>query len=178
MNSIGISILIEIIEEILNKNGRLAFSNLTPTVAKTFKIMGLTAVCRAFRFRTNRNSGVQWQFDRRKPDRKVSLVTCHGRSQSAFSVGHGRHGYGPLSDCIRFRFFYDRPFFTRLSVSSPLRQLRQPREFLLQSLVPGSYASPFPGVCLICIETIRQLISGNEIRYAMAAIISIPLATA
>lgn len=41
VNSIGISILIEIIEEILNKKGRLAFSNLTPTVAKTFKIMGL-----------------------------------------------------------------------------------------------------------------------------------------
>lgn len=41
VNSIGISILIEIIEEILNKEGKLAFSDLTPTVAKTFKIMGL-----------------------------------------------------------------------------------------------------------------------------------------
>jgi anti-anti-sigma factor len=41
VNSIGISILIEIIEEILKKEGRLAFSDLTPTVAKTFKIMGL-----------------------------------------------------------------------------------------------------------------------------------------
>ncbi|MCD4653463.1 STAS domain-containing protein [bacterium] len=41
VNSIGISILIEIIEEILKEKGRLAFSDLTPTVAKTFKIMGL-----------------------------------------------------------------------------------------------------------------------------------------
>lgn len=41
VNSIGISILIEVIEEILNKKGKLAFSDLTPTVAKTFKIMGL-----------------------------------------------------------------------------------------------------------------------------------------
>lgn len=41
VNSIGISILIEVIEKILEKKGRLAFCNLTPTVAKTFKIMGL-----------------------------------------------------------------------------------------------------------------------------------------
>ncbi|MBN1879028.1 STAS domain-containing protein [bacterium] len=48
VNSIGISILIEIIEEILHKNGRLAFSNLTPTVAKTFKIMGLLQFAELF----------------------------------------------------------------------------------------------------------------------------------
>lgn len=48
VNSIGISILIEIIEEILHKNGRLAFSNLTPTVAKTFKIMGLLQFAEMF----------------------------------------------------------------------------------------------------------------------------------
>jgi anti-anti-sigma factor len=41
VNSIGISILIELIERILETNGKLAFTNLTPTVAKTFKIMGL-----------------------------------------------------------------------------------------------------------------------------------------
>ncbi|MBN2055718.1 STAS domain-containing protein [bacterium] len=41
VNSIGISILIEVIEKILEKDGRLAFTNLTPTVEKTFKIMGL-----------------------------------------------------------------------------------------------------------------------------------------
>ena len=41
VNSIGISILIEIIEKIISREGRLAFTNLTPTIAKTFKIMGL-----------------------------------------------------------------------------------------------------------------------------------------
>jgi anti-anti-sigma factor len=41
VNSIGISILIEIIESILSKNGRLSFCHLTPTIAKTFRIMGL-----------------------------------------------------------------------------------------------------------------------------------------
>lgn len=41
VNSIGISILIEIIESVNRKKGRLAFSNLTPTIAKTFRIMGL-----------------------------------------------------------------------------------------------------------------------------------------
>ena len=41
VNSIGISILIEIIEKVIDRKGQLAFSNLTPTIAKTFKIMGL-----------------------------------------------------------------------------------------------------------------------------------------
>lgn len=41
VNSIGISILIEIIEKVLAKDGHLAFTNLTPTIAKTFRIMGL-----------------------------------------------------------------------------------------------------------------------------------------
>ena len=41
VNSIGISILIEIIEKILEIEGRLAFCNLTPTIDKTFHIMGL-----------------------------------------------------------------------------------------------------------------------------------------
>ncbi|MDX2000001.1 MAG: STAS domain-containing protein [Thermoanaerobaculia bacterium] len=41
VNSIGISILIEIIEKMLEINGRLAFCNLTPTIEKTFHIMGL-----------------------------------------------------------------------------------------------------------------------------------------
>ena len=42
VNSIGISILIEIIEKMLEIEGKLAFCNLTPTIAKTFNIMGLT----------------------------------------------------------------------------------------------------------------------------------------
>ena len=42
VNSIGISILIEIIEKMLDIDGKLAFCNLTPTIEKTFNIMGLT----------------------------------------------------------------------------------------------------------------------------------------
>ena len=41
VNSIGISILIEIIEKMLEIEGKLAFCNLTPTIDKTFHIMGL-----------------------------------------------------------------------------------------------------------------------------------------
>jgi anti-sigma B factor antagonist len=41
INSIGISILLEILEKLLDGGGRLAFCNLTPTIAKTFEIMGL-----------------------------------------------------------------------------------------------------------------------------------------
>ena len=41
VNSIGISILIEIIEKMIEINGRLAFCCLTPTIEKTFHIMGL-----------------------------------------------------------------------------------------------------------------------------------------
>ena len=42
VNSIGISILIEIIEKMLEIEGKLAFCCLTPTIEKTFHIMGLT----------------------------------------------------------------------------------------------------------------------------------------
>lgn len=41
VNSIGISILIEIIEKMLEIEGKLAFCSLTPTIEKTFNIMGL-----------------------------------------------------------------------------------------------------------------------------------------
>ena len=41
VNSIGISILIEIIEKMLEVDGKLAFCALTPTIEKTFHIMGL-----------------------------------------------------------------------------------------------------------------------------------------
>ncbi|MCP4660310.1 MAG: STAS domain-containing protein [bacterium] len=41
VNSIGISILIEIIEKMLDIEGQLAFCSLTPTIEKTFHIMGL-----------------------------------------------------------------------------------------------------------------------------------------
>ena len=41
VNSIGISILIEVLERMLELKGRLAFCCLTPTIQKTFHIMGL-----------------------------------------------------------------------------------------------------------------------------------------
>lgn len=41
VNSIGISILIEIIERILEIEGKLGFCCLTKTIGKTFHIMGL-----------------------------------------------------------------------------------------------------------------------------------------
>ena len=41
VNSIGISILIEIIEKMMEIDGKLAFCSLTPTIEKTFHIMGL-----------------------------------------------------------------------------------------------------------------------------------------
>jgi anti-anti-sigma factor len=42
VNSIGISILIEIIEKMLEIEGKLSFCCLTPTIEKTFHIMGLS----------------------------------------------------------------------------------------------------------------------------------------
>src|ERR1700712_1133064 len=41
VNSIGISILIEIIEKMMDKGGKIAFCSLTPVIHKTFQIMGL-----------------------------------------------------------------------------------------------------------------------------------------
>ena len=41
VNSIGISILIEIIEKMIDKGGRIGFCCLTPVIHKTFQIMGL-----------------------------------------------------------------------------------------------------------------------------------------
>jgi anti-anti-sigma factor len=41
VNSIGISHLIEVIEKLNQRNGKLVFTNLDPTIEKTFTIMGL-----------------------------------------------------------------------------------------------------------------------------------------
>lgn len=41
VNSIGISILIEVLEKVMDRKGLLAFCHLTPTIDKTFRIMGL-----------------------------------------------------------------------------------------------------------------------------------------
>ena len=46
INSIGISILIEIIEKMQEIHGMLAFCNLTKTIHKTFTIMGLAQFAR------------------------------------------------------------------------------------------------------------------------------------
>jgi anti-anti-sigma factor len=48
VNSIGISILIEVLERMLELQGRLAFCNLTPTIQKTFHIMGLTQYAQVY----------------------------------------------------------------------------------------------------------------------------------
>jgi anti-anti-sigma factor len=48
INSIGISILIEIIEKVIDIKGSVSFTGLTPTIAKTFKIMGLTQYTKVY----------------------------------------------------------------------------------------------------------------------------------
>ncbi|HEV8241809.1 MAG TPA: STAS domain-containing protein [Thermoanaerobaculia bacterium] len=48
VNSIGISILIEVLERVLELKGKLAFCNLTPTIQKTFHIMGLTQYAQVY----------------------------------------------------------------------------------------------------------------------------------
>jgi anti-anti-sigma factor len=48
VNSIGISILIEIIEKMMERNGKLSFCCLTPVIQKTFQIMGLAQFASIF----------------------------------------------------------------------------------------------------------------------------------
>ncbi len=48
INSIGISLLLEVLEHTLEVNGLLAFCSLTPSIAKTFQIMGLAQYARIF----------------------------------------------------------------------------------------------------------------------------------
>src|SRR5256885_1830831 len=48
VNSIGISILIEIIEKAMECNGRVAFCCLTSVISKTFHIMGLAQYAQIF----------------------------------------------------------------------------------------------------------------------------------
>jgi len=45
VNSIGVSVLIEIIEKLQEIDGAMAFINLAPIVEKTFNIMGITKYC-------------------------------------------------------------------------------------------------------------------------------------
>ena len=48
VNSIGVSILIEIIEKLQEIDGKMAFTNLAGIVEKTFNIMGLTKYCEIY----------------------------------------------------------------------------------------------------------------------------------
>ena len=48
INSIGVSILLEIMEKLMDGGGELAFCSLTSTIAKTFEIMGLDQYARIF----------------------------------------------------------------------------------------------------------------------------------
>jgi anti-anti-sigma factor len=48
INSIGISLLLEVLEQILEIKGTLAFCSLSPSIAKTFQIMGLSQYTRVF----------------------------------------------------------------------------------------------------------------------------------
>jgi anti-anti-sigma factor len=48
VNSIGISILIEVLEKVMDRKGVLAFCGLTPTIDKTFRIMGLAQYARIY----------------------------------------------------------------------------------------------------------------------------------
>jgi anti-anti-sigma factor len=48
VNSIGASIMIELIEQLQEIDGQLAFCDLAPIIEKTFKIMGLTKYCEVY----------------------------------------------------------------------------------------------------------------------------------
>lgn len=42
INSIGISLLLEVLEKTMEVDGRLAFCSVSPSITKTFQIMGLS----------------------------------------------------------------------------------------------------------------------------------------
>ena len=48
VNSIGVSILIEVIEELQGTSGTIAFCNLVPIVEKTFNIMGISKYAKIY----------------------------------------------------------------------------------------------------------------------------------
>lgn len=48
INSIGISLLLEVLERTLDLGGTLAFCCLSPSISKTFQIMGLAQYARIF----------------------------------------------------------------------------------------------------------------------------------
>jgi anti-sigma B factor antagonist len=48
INSIGISLLLEVLEKVMEVKGVLAFCTLSPSIAKTFQIMGLAQYTEIF----------------------------------------------------------------------------------------------------------------------------------
>ena len=59
INSIGVSILLEILEKLMDDKGKLAFCNLTPTIAKTFEIMGLVQYASIYPDRDTAHAALQ-----------------------------------------------------------------------------------------------------------------------
>jgi anti-anti-sigma regulatory factor len=49
INSVGVSILIEVIERVQENQGSVSFSNLTPTIAKMFRIVRLTEAAEIYK---------------------------------------------------------------------------------------------------------------------------------
>jgi len=58
INSIGVSILLEILEKLMDEKGQLAFCNLTPTISKTFEIMGLVQYASVYPDRDAARAGI------------------------------------------------------------------------------------------------------------------------
>ena len=58
MNSIGVSILIEIIEKLQEVDGKLGYYNLAPIVSKTFKIMGISSYSELYENETEALTGI------------------------------------------------------------------------------------------------------------------------
>ena len=48
VNSVGIAIILEAIEKTLERNGSFSFCGASPTIAKTFQIMGLLQLSRIY----------------------------------------------------------------------------------------------------------------------------------
>lgn len=59
VNSIGVSLLIDVIEQLQEINGRLGFYNLAPIVHKTFVIMGLNKYSTMFESELDAIKGFQ-----------------------------------------------------------------------------------------------------------------------
>ena len=58
VNSIGVSILIEIIEKLQEIDGKLGYFNLAPIVAKTFKIMGISSYSELYESKDEALTGI------------------------------------------------------------------------------------------------------------------------